>query len=173
MGTSNINYLRRKQRISGLDSIYQKLLKESKVTKVAIGDNEEQKLLHSVEEVINNLKNHINAQLEVGQTSDHLLVKINTMIVRDQREQQRAQRDTSYKDRTSINGIEISIAWDEGYDGYTIYFPQIDTDVGFERGVADQILRISDNVEHARKVYEYAIQLASTVPDVYDLYHLI
>lgn len=64
-------------------------------------------------------------------------------------------------EKETVNGVEISVGWDDGYGDYTIYFPQIDiSDEVRERGIADQVIRISESAEDAKKVFEYAKGLA-------------
>lgn len=77
-----------------------------------------------------------------------------------------------YRERSIVNGIVISVAFDTMYEDYTIYFPQIrmgGTEAR-EKGVSDQVIRISANPEIAKKVYDKAVELASATHNVYDLY---
>jgi hypothetical protein len=79
--------------------------------------------------------------------------------------------DKSYQEKTTVNGVEISIHWDSRYDDYTIYFPQIE--IGWaarERGVDDQVIRISRKREVAKQVFDEALKLAQTESDVYEVY---
>lgn len=76
-----------------------------------------------------------------------------------------------YHEQVTVNGIEISVGLDAEYDDYTIYFPQIELgDDASEKGVDDQVIRLSQRPEVAKQVFEYASQLAQTEPDVYALY---
>ncbi len=57
-----------------------------------------------------------------------------------------------YFEKTSVNGIDFSVDWDKGYHDYTIYFPQIELgDNAYEQGIFDQVIRISENRETAKK----------------------
>ena len=78
-----------------------------------------------------------------------------------------------FREASTVNGIEISVGWDRGYDEYTIYFPQIDINEVSERGVSDQVLGLTGRPEVAKKVYDKAVELAETTPDVYELYKKI
>ena len=76
-----------------------------------------------------------------------------------------------YREETTVNGVEISIHWDNGYGDYVIYFPQIELgDTAYEKGVSDQVLRISQKPEVAKQVFDYASKLAQTEKDVYEIY---
>ena len=72
--------------------------------------------------------------------------------------------------KETINGINISVGWDQGYMDYTIYLPQIE--VGHP-GIPDQVIRISEEAEDAKKVFEFAKNEAGNSEDVYDLYHKV
>jgi len=76
--------------------------------------------------------------------------------------------DKTYREQETVNGVEISVAWDESYNDYTIYFPQIVID--FEKGVSDQVLRITRRSEEAKKVFDYVAELARTGDDVHEIY---
>ena len=70
-----------------------------------------------------------------------------------------------------INGIEIDCHWDDGYRDYVLYLPQIEMgDEATEKGVDDQVFRISDDPEDAKKVFEFAKELAKTEKDIYKVY---
>lgn len=76
-----------------------------------------------------------------------------------------------FHDSTTVNGIHISVDWDSSYGDYTIYFPQIEVDDhARDRGVSDQVLRLSPLPDVAKYLYEKAVELAETTPDVYELY---
>ena len=80
-----------------------------------------------------------------------------------------------YFEKVTINGIEMEVGWDSGYGDYTIYLPQIEI-IGGEaerRGISDQVLRISENPELAKKVFEFAKEAANHEKDVYDLYNRV
>lgn len=79
--------------------------------------------------------------------------------------------DKSYLEETTINGKVISVGWDEGYNDYTIYFPQINIgDEAREKGVYDQVIRISQNPKIAKEVFDFASKLAQTESDIYIIY---
>ena len=75
--------------------------------------------------------------------------------------------DIDYKAKETVNGVTISVAWDEGYENYTIYFPQI---IALRNGVNDQVIRIDNDPKHAEEVFDYASKLALSIKDVYELY---
>ena len=58
---------------------------------------------------------------------------------------------------------------------YTIYFPQIEfSEAARERGVYDQVLRITQRADVAKQVFEEAVRLVeSGERDVYSLYKKI
>lgn len=76
--------------------------------------------------------------------------------------------DTSYRDKATIDGTTISVGYDNGYGDYTLYFPQIE--MYNDRGVADQVLRVTDDSEKAKEYFEKAKELARDGKDVYDIY---
>ena len=78
----------------------------------------------------------------------------------------------SYHEQTTVNGIEISVGWDRGYDDYTIYFPQIELSHAWENepGVSDQVIRITRKPEVAKQIFDFAAKKAGEVKNVYDLY---
>jgi hypothetical protein len=80
--------------------------------------------------------------------------------------------DASYSERTTVNGIDMSVAVGFDVDYFEIYFPQIESgsEIASAQGVMDQIIRISKNPTTAKKVFEYAASEAKTTPDVYKLY---
>lgn len=70
----------------------------------------------------------------------------------------KAEKDTRYREERNINGVHFRVEWDDGYQEYAIYFPDLKTG---EEGVPDNLLRISGNVEHAKQVLGKAVELAS------------
>ncbi|MBX7144175.1 MAG: hypothetical protein K1X79_06970 [Oligoflexia bacterium] len=78
-----------------------------------------------------------------------------------------------YRDRKTVNGIEISVAWDALYGDYTIYFPQIDLTEAWQRQIYDQVLRLSTLPEIAKVVFAYAVETAPACSDVYQLYEKV
>ncbi len=77
-----------------------------------------------------------------------------------------------YHEETTVNGIEIVVAWyDDSSKDYEIYFPQIEiSETADEKGVHDQIIRVSQKPEVAKQVFDYAVRLAQTESDVYEIY---
>jgi len=62
----------------------------------------------------------------------------------------------------------IKVYWDQGYQDYCVYFPSIK--MGVDPDVPDQVIRISDNQEHADFVFGFVNDNASPDISVYDLY---
>ena len=85
------------------------------------------------------------------------------------------QEPRGYHEATTVNGVDISVGWDNGYNDYTIYFPQIDLSHAWENeeGVSDQVLRLSRRPDVAKKVFDYAVQLAQTESNVYEIYRKV
>ena len=83
-----------------------------------------------------------------------------------------AESESKYGDKAMVNGVEISVGWDSGYDDYTIYFPGIEmtSQEAQDKGVFDQVIRISDNPEDAKKVFEYAKKVAEEESNLYNLF---
>lgn len=83
-------------------------------------------------------------------------------------------RKELYRNQETVNGIEISVAWSDMDEDYTIFFPQIEWgEAASEKGVRDQIIRIGQRPEAAKQVFEYAANLAQTESDVYALYRKV
>lgn len=78
--------------------------------------------------------------------------------------------EEKFHQKETINGIEISVGWDDGHRKYVMYFPQVAFTEGEERGVYDQIIKISEDAEEAKKVFEYAEEQAAREKDVYNVY---
>jgi len=74
----------------------------------------------------------------------------------------------------TVNGIAIEVYQSNATSNkgeYEIQFPQIEIgDVARERGVDDQVIRISENPETAKKVFEFAKKIAESAKDVYAVY---
>ena len=77
----------------------------------------------------------------------------------------------AYLERTNVNGIDISVGWDRGYDDYTIYFPQIE--LGKEEGIYDQVIRLTRKTEVAKQVFDFATKEAEKTKNVYDLFRSV
>lgn len=78
------------------------------------------------------------------------------------------EETSHYEAAAVVNEIEINVRWDEGYENYVLYFPQIR--IRNEKGVPDQLFRISQSPEDARRIFEKAKQLAAQKLDVYEVY---
>lgn len=63
-----------------------------------------------------------------------------------------------YQANAEVNGIRISVGWDEGYNEYTIYFPDA-TDI------ANQLHRIGRDRRYAEDLFEDAKEMASNPID--------
>lgn len=76
-----------------------------------------------------------------------------------------------YREQTTIKGVEISCGFDSGYGDYTLYLPQIQIGkVASAKGVSDQVFRISENPDTAKKVFDKAVALANQGKDIYQIY---
>jgi len=79
--------------------------------------------------------------------------------------------DKSYHESTTVNGVEISIGWDNGYNDYTIYLPQIRLgEEASEKGVYDQIIRLTRHPKIAKQVFDYAVARAQLTSDLHEIY---
>ncbi|MFA5791436.1 MAG: hypothetical protein WC884_00140 [Candidatus Paceibacterota bacterium] len=79
--------------------------------------------------------------------------------------------EQSFVGDTAINGIHIIVRWDDSADEYVFYLPQIDLELSRSQGVIDQIQRINADPAIAKKVFDYACEIAkSGESDVYSLY---
>lgn len=78
----------------------------------------------------------------------------------------------AYQERTTVNGIEISVAWDRGYQRYTILFPQIDesSEQAKKLRINDQAFQASNDPAVAKKVFDYAVAHAPTCADACEVY---
>ncbi len=89
------------------------------------------------------------------------------------KETEKVEAPAKFHEASTVNGVQISVGWDRGNDKYRIFFPQIDLSKGRKRGVSDQVLGLTRRPEVAKQVYEKAVELAKTTPDVYELYKKI
>jgi len=71
-----------------------------------------------------------------------------------------AEKENKYREERKINSAHFVVEWDDGYNEYVIYFPDIDTTDRKE--IPDEVIRVSDNAEDAKKVLEKAVELATT-----------
>jgi hypothetical protein len=73
--------------------------------------------------------------------------------------------------RETVNGVDIVVKWDEGYDDYVIYLPQIE--LGKEEGIYDQVIRLTRKPEVAKQVFDFATKEAEKTKNVYDLFRSV
>lgn len=71
-----------------------------------------------------------------------------------------------------VNGMEIRVGWDTGYRDYTLHFPDIDMAKAAPFGISDQVIRISECEQDARKAFAEVCDAAEIVKDVYNLYRV-
>lgn len=91
--------------------------------------------------------------------------------IEEAKAENREKEIKSFRGVETVNGVEISVAWDEGYKEYTIDFPQISLgDEAQEQGISDRILRIDRSPETAKLVFDYAYRIAKGEPDVYKIF---
>lgn len=88
----------------------------------------------------------------------------------EQAEQEQKDRK-AYRGQRIINGIDIRVGWDRGYDDYTIYFPQIE--LGEEDSPPDQVIRITRRPEVAKQVFDFAVEKSKEINDVNKLYRAV
>lgn len=85
-----------------------------------------------------------------------------------------SSENQNYSDKTKANGIEMSVAWDDEFGDYTIYFPQIRlNNEATSKGIYDQIIRVSENPDSAKKVFNFAIMQAFQGKPLNDLYKAV
>ena len=78
-----------------------------------------------------------------------------------------------YHETMTANGVEVVVNWyDDSSKSYEIYFPQIKFGVeeASEKGVYDQVISVSQRPEVAKQVFDYAVELAQTESNLYDIY---
>ena len=80
--------------------------------------------------------------------------------------------EEQFSAKETVNGFDIRVYCDPDSLNYEIRFPQIDIsdEATQAKGIADQVIIISDNPEDAKKVFEYAKELAKTEKDLHSLY---
>ena len=84
---------------------------------------------------------------------------------------EKPELNKDYYEKSSPGGTDFSVSWDDGYDDYTIYFPEIKIgDEARDRGVDDQVIRISQIPEVAKKVFDFATKISAQEEDVYEVY---
>jgi len=80
------------------------------------------------------------------------------------------EEESEFREQAEVKGITIHSYKDPEYEDYCIYLPGIDLAEGAKKGVADQLIRIDQDPEHAKAAFVKAKELAETEPDIYDLY---
>jgi hypothetical protein len=76
-----------------------------------------------------------------------------------------------YFEEATVNGINYGVGWDSGYRDYTVYFPGIElNEAAHDKGVWDQVIRISDDREEAKKVFDRTGEIAKEEKDVYKVF---
>ena len=74
----------------------------------------------------------------------------------------RTEQLKRYNEKTTINGVEISVGWDPGYNSFSVYFPQ-----------TEQVLILSQNEQTAKKVFDQAKKLAGDNVKVTEIFRQI
>lgn len=73
-----------------------------------------------------------------------------------------------YHDSVDVHGIQISVGWDSGYNGYIISFPQIQlNEEARNNGVDDQVIRLTRNPKVAEEVFRVAVIEADFSRDLF------
>ncbi|MBI4249989.1 hypothetical protein HY622_00145 [Candidatus Uhrbacteria bacterium] len=81
------------------------------------------------------------------------------------------EEDKQYHDRAVVNGVEIEVRWDDTNNDYLIHFPQIDIgDENRQRGIYDNVIRMNQDPNSAKEVFEFAKEVAERFSDVYEVY---
>lgn len=77
-----------------------------------------------------------------------------------------------YQEKASVNGKDIGIHWDSGYEEYVVYFPQVKfgDETSDKYQIYDNVILIGTDTVVAQQIFAEAIKLAETEPDVYGLY---
>jgi hypothetical protein len=93
------------------------------------------------------------------------------MFMRYLRSQDRSI-NRSFSGSAEINGIKIVVEWDEGYEDYVLYLPQVD--IGYARAegfdTPDQLMRLGSDTKTASTVFREASAVAEATTGVYGLY---
>ena len=103
-------------------------------------------------------------QKKIGEARQKGAEKINQKIEKSSEE--RAKELMEYHEEAEVNGIKIIVWFDNDYQNYVLLFPQIKTD----EEINDSLFIIDKNPENAKKVYDYAVELAEEEKDVRNLY---
>lgn len=77
-----------------------------------------------------------------------------------------------YQEKASVNGKDINIHWDSGYEEYVVYFPQVklSDETSNKHKIYDNVILIGTDTAVAQQIFAEAIKLAETESDVYGLY---
>jgi len=116
----------------------------------------------------------IKAKLEMGEHffDENQLLKGNLRYHEALLREERELRD-KIRLKKEINGSEISVAWDNGYNEYTILFPQA-TLKGehVPEGTSNDAIRLGGRDDDAIEVFNYATELANggtySVDEIYE-----
>lgn len=76
-----------------------------------------------------------------------------------------------YRDKANVNGIEIHVGRPLGASGDTdfeIYIPAVEVD--YDNGPFDQVMRVSEDPDVARDVFDQAIEMAEHASNPNELY---
>lgn len=84
--------------------------------------------------------------------------------------QEPAPQAERFSAEKEILDVRFKIGWDDQYQDYVIYFPQINLEEGAQKGVSDQVCRLTSNRKAAEKIFNYTVNLASQGYDVYQLF---
>ena len=77
---------------------------------------------------------------------------------------------TGFVGKAEVNGIRISVVWDEYYGCYTIYFEQSDSSKTEQQKNSDPTLFLGREPETAKPYFEQACELAKVVSGVDEIY---
>ncbi len=87
------------------------------------------------------------------------------------REKEENIEKEKFNEETEINGINIVCKWDNIGRYYALVFPQIEPGEGTEKkGISDMLFYISADQETAKKVFDYAVNITQSEPDVYEVF---
>lgn len=84
-----------------------------------------------------------------------------------------SMQERQYAESTRVGDIQIHVNYDEGYNSFRIYFPQIDLAEASKRGIYDQVILLGILPEVAKLTFRYAERQAAAQQDVYALYRKV
>lgn len=65
-----------------------------------------------------------------------------------------------FTQETEVDGITMDVHWDDGYNEFVLYFPDVDigSDEAIENGVSDQVIRLDNDrsEQAAQSALDYA-----------------